>query len=630
MNAERSSQSTPTYAESERDGWPSGPTRAPETDAAVAAASAAAAAAVAAVSAAIAATSATNARASSRRAAAKAAAIAAAADAPVVATPIVAAPVVTSPVVTSPVVTSPLAPAAQAGIAAARVVATPVAGHQTSRLPVPTTNYVRLAAPPNVPGITRAHHPEDDVPAAAAFTASNPAVAGPVPGARAPRAVPTTNYVRPDPPPNVPGITRAPIVEELPVEEDVPVVAPVVAPLFSNEGIARKKEAELGSWKVRLAAIAAGVLAAMLAAGSALADHAKPLLSSARAGLATLPARFGGARGTLAGTTATGGTTAAANGLRAARPFRWTASTVMAIRTGVLVVGSVLAIVFLPIILGLSRILTVPAHAGSRWLQRNDAGAPDFDADGSPRRKRRVAPFWLAFAGFYTVLAMIIATVWFGTAVGSSPPSAGSSGNGHPAFIAGLLVSPSQSTSPSISPTATPTPTAAPTPKPTPAPTKKPTPKPTKKPAPKPTPVPVTPPPTPVPTPRPAIKADHTSGQTHVGTGVTFTLTWTANTACTVSRTYTAGGAVPSPAPNNTYKTLNTGAAGSAPFTSSGGGRPAHTCSSRSAARRHPRRSHSPGSPDPRPPPLRSPSFARGSSIQGRFSGGVHDRESRG
>src|ERR1035437_1061778 len=65
MNAARSSQSTtPTYAESERDGWPSGPTRAPETDAAVAAASAAAAAAVAAVSAAIAANSATNARAS--------------------------------------------------------------------------------------------------------------------------------------------------------------------------------------------------------------------------------------------------------------------------------------------------------------------------------------------------------------------------------------------------------------------------------------------------------------------------------------------------------------------------------------------------------------------------------------
>jgi hypothetical protein len=533
MNAGQSSQSTtPTYAESERDGWPTGPSRAPNTDAAVAAASAAAAAAVAAVSAAIAATSDTNARASRRRAAAKAAALAAAADAPVVATPVVVAPVVTSPVVTSPV-----APAAQAGIAAARVVATPVAGQHTSKPPVPTTGYFRPPPPPNVPGITRAHRPGDDVPAAAAFTAVNPAVAGPVPGARARRAVPTTNYVRPDPPPNVPGITRAPIVEELPVEEDVPVVAPVVAPLFSNEGNARKKESEPGTWKVRIAAIAAGVLAALLAAGSALADHAKPLLTSARAGLATLPARFSGAGGTAAGTSAAAGTTAAAHGFRASRPFRWTASTVMAIRTGVLVVGSVLAVVFLPIILGLSRILTVPAHAGSRWIQRNDAGAPDFDADGNPRRKRRVAPFWLAFGGFYLVLAMIIATVWFGSAAGSSPPSAGSSGNGRPGFIAGLIVSPSQSASPGTSSTASSTSTATATQTPTLTPTKAPTPKPTKKPTPKPTKKPTPKPATPTPPPTVVTLTTNLPTQVHGNTNyITVTVKFTANTLCTLTR----------------------------------------------------------------------------------------------
>jgi hypothetical protein len=230
----------------------------------------------------------------------------------------------------------------------------------------------------------------------------------------------------------------------------------------------------------------------------------------------------------------------------------------MGIRTGVLVVGSVLAIVFLPIILGLGRLASVPANAASRLMQRNDAGVPDFDADGNPRRKRRVAPFWLAFGGFYTVLALIIATVWFGSAAGSSPPSAGSSASGHPGFIAGLLVSPSQSASPSTSPTASPTATPAPTPTkaPTPKPTKKPTPKPTKKPTPKPTPVPT-----------PKLTASPASGPVH-GTLVTFTVTWTVGSSCKVTRTYVSGPALPPPGPT-TY-TVAIGSAGTGTFQTHG------------------------------------------------------------
>jgi cytoskeletal protein RodZ len=215
------------------------------------------------------------------------------------------------------------------------------------------------------------------------------------------------------------------------------------------------------------------------------------------------------------------------------------------------VVGSVLAIVFLPIILGLNRILTIPAHAISSRMQHEEVGMPDFDADGNPRRKRRVAPFWLAFGGFYTVLALIIAMVWFGSVSGSSPSSS-PSGSGHPGIIA-AVVSPSQSASPSTSPTGSATadptaaPPAAPTPtaKPTPAPTKKPTAKPTKKPTPKPTPVP-TPKPTPVPTPKPAtptppptvvtLTTNVPTQKAGTTTFITVTVKFTANTSCTLKR----------------------------------------------------------------------------------------------
>jgi trimeric autotransporter adhesin len=543
----------PTYAESERDGWPTGPTRVPETDAAVAAASAAAAAAVAAVSAAIAATSATNANRARRRAAAKLAAEAAAAEA------------ATAPAVAAASVEMPAAPVVAPQIAATQIAATPVAAAPVFAAPVfaaPVTPRPVVAAPvvtsppvsthytppdvlPDVPGIIRAPRPQPVAPAAAAaLSASAPTTIAAVPGTRR-RAVPTTNYVRPDPPPDVPGIIRAPIVEDAPEA----VTAPAPPPLFSNEGALRKSETRSGV-KGRVAGTGGGVGASLLAAGSALADRTGPALSALATRIkaagttppdgvdagaaellamsqaaATPPARLPDSVRVVAATSpafatapafaATGPAFAATSpafatapamgelhGFRASRPFVWIASIVLAIRMAAVFVGSVLAVVFLPILLGLGRMVSVPANAVSRWVQGDEAGTPDFDADGNPRKKRRVAPFWLAFAGFYCVLAVIIGMVWFGSALGSSPASPNSSGPGRPGGLAGvtspspsaspspspseiaslpLVIVPggSSSTSPSTAPSTSPSTSAAPTKKPTPKPTKKPTPKPT-------------------------------------------------------------------------------------------------------------------------------------------------------
>jgi len=76
-------------------------------------------------------------------------------------------------------------------------------------------------------------------------------------------------------------------------------------------------------------------------------------------------------------------------------------------------------VVFLPVFYGLSRFITVPANAASNWMQGSEA-SPDFDEYGNPRRKRRIAPFWLAFAGFYVILALIIGAAWFGSSISTS------------------------------------------------------------------------------------------------------------------------------------------------------------------------------------------------------------------
>jgi hypothetical protein len=46
------------------------------------------------------------------------------------------------------------------------------------------------------------------------------------------------------------------------------------------------------------------------------------------------------------------------------------------------------------------------------------SGWPDFDEHGNPRRRRRVAPFWLWFGGFFGILVLVAAAV---LAFGGSP-----------------------------------------------------------------------------------------------------------------------------------------------------------------------------------------------------------------
>ena len=519
----------------EHDAWPSGPIRNPETDAAVSAASAAAAAAVAAVSAAIAATAATNATRADRRrraAAVKAAEDAAAAAA---ATPIeVSAPIVIpAPLVApappeipaiaaataTPVPLAPIAPVAPTPAPLAPLAAAALAASTpsiSSPLPVTVSDYQR-APGREVPGLIRAQHPEDAPPdTAAAGKLDLP-----------------TNRFRPDPP-EVLGVTRAHITDS-----SGETFRPAVAPLFSNEGIARQKVTESG-WKARIGAAVAGVAAALLAAGSALAHKAGPRLTSVKSGLGTVPDRARGAtatarRGKLA--------SRVGNGLRnfkETRPYAWIASAALAIRVGVVFVGSALAVVFLPIILGLSRFISVPANATSKWVaNRGGAPSPDFDETGSPRRKKRVAPFWIAFAGFYTVLALIIGVVWVGSAYSSSPPSRGAT---HFATATPFVAAAAETATPTASPTATPTASPSPTAKPTPVPTKKPAPKPKPK-------------PTPTPTPKPKLTVNATT--LNVNVSANFQVKFTPNAVCTLTR---------NPVTKSPYASFKIGAGGTGTF----------------------------------------------------------------
>jgi hypothetical protein len=298
--------------------------------------------------------------------------------------------------------------------------------------PVVVQNYQR-APVPDVPGIIRANGPEDEAPAAAALAAAQPVAASSAPAATPlPPVRPDlpANRFRPDPP-DVPGIIRAPITGG-----EGETFKPAVEPLFSHEGLARKDAVKSG-WKARAAAVAAGSAAAFAGAGSALADKAGPRFASLKSGMGTVPARVGGAT-----------TSVREGGFRQTRLFTGIATVALAIRVGAVWIGSALAVVLLPILLGLGRFVSVPANAASRWFSnRSGSVSPDFDEDGNPRRKRPVAPFWIAFAGFYAILALIIGVVWFGSAVGSSPASPGAI---HTIFIADW------SPSPSPSPTATP------------------------------------------------------------------------------------------------------------------------------------------------------------------------------
>ena len=472
-------------ADADRDSRTSEPSRlSPETDAAVAAASAAAAAAVAAVSAAIAATAATKATRISRAAAAKADADQAAAAAVVAPIPVTAPIPTETPAPAAPLAaTTPLATptATPLPLATPLPTPTPLPLHRLANGPVPVSvdHYVR-APGRDVSGLTRAHHDEDDAPSAAAMFASAASISAPI-GSH----VTTNGYSRP-PVPDVPGIIRAPIVEG---EEDA--TSNEIPPLFSNEGIFRQSVAAKPGWKARIVGPVAGVAAALLAAGSALGYKARGGMSSVKSTVGTVPDRVRGtaATGRVAGFRARAGGfgTSIVGGLRnfkETRVFGWIASAALAVRTGAVWIGSALAVVFVPIFFGLSRFVTVPANAASRWLQGGgESSSPDFDEYGNPRRKRRIAPFWIAFAGFYVVLALIVAAAWFGSSVATTTanPSASRAATATKDLAAGSVgvkVSPTTTHMPvTTRPTATPTarPTDKPTPKPTPVPAKSPT-----------------------------------------------------------------------------------------------------------------------------------------------------------
>jgi hypothetical protein len=82
------------------------------------------------------------------------------------------------------------------------------------------------------------------------------------------------------------------------------------------------------------------------------------------------------------------------------------------------------------VLLRTGRLLSMPVDALRNRLVRTDrSGSPDFDEHGNPHRERRVAPFWLWFAGFYIVVALTVAAtlVFTGAGLPGSGPAASQS-----------------------------------------------------------------------------------------------------------------------------------------------------------------------------------------------------------
>jgi hypothetical protein len=364
----------------------------------------------------------------------------------------------------------------------------------------------------------------------------------------------TVHYERP-PGRDVPGLVRAnhddeaaSAVTAAPVLPAVQESVPSPMPINSYQGEAIERNAVGNpSWKARVVGPMAGVAATLLAAGSALGHSVGSRLSptkpvretpSASAAAAQLgiqppepaaPSPYARPPYAQAAPYAPLGavpvgrvadlpapTVVRPAGFKGTAPYRLLA-----------LAGSVLAVVCLPIILGLGRLALIPAHAISGRLSGRGGGGgvgtatPDFDEYGNPRKKRRISPLWLAFGGFYGFLAMIIAIVWLSTSV-LPPVEADQSPNSSHAVAALTSNSPSEnlnvshgpsvaapkptpkpvtpgSTARTVPPSATTT-APAPTARITPAPktTATPAPKTTATPAPKTT---ATPTPTPTPTP---------------------------------------------------------------------------------------------------------------------------------
>jgi hypothetical protein len=380
------------------------------------------------------------------------------------------------------------------------------------RPPVTVTGYVR---PPgrDVPGLVRATRDEtdtsqaDDAAAAAGVAAT---AAGAAAGATDAGLVTAASpAVAPEP-----AIAAAPAPDTVdsPASANPPAAGPAhhghwgrhattaeAEPLFSNEGMIRG--AEQSAWTVRVRATAAGVAAALLAAGTAFGHTAGPRLESAGSrlvqaanGLRTRGLRTEGMDATATPESESDPATAPAGG-----PLQSAAA-----RVGILLSG-----VAQPV----GRVAEAPFSAVGRLFSGGD-GPPVYDEYGNEHRRRRMAPGWLLFIGFYALLFGAIgwnmlfsgpASADGGRPTPSHGPAATASPSGGIAVVPGVIPGASSSPSapastlpaiatpsptPTPEPTATPTPTPTPTPKPTPKPVRKATPKPTAKPTPAPTPVP--------------------------------------------------------------------------------------------------------------------------------------------
>ncbi|MFI5259382.1 MAG: hypothetical protein ACHQ01_07230, partial [Candidatus Limnocylindrales bacterium] len=290
----------------------------------------------------------------------------------------------------------PPVPEADAGVAAASAV-----GVGAAIAPTALTNG-DLATPA----------PTGAVASAAFGLARTPARAEPT-MATLPSGPPVTvqGYVRP-PARETPGIIRAAVEPARPAAE----------PLFSNEGLLRTRKALRPSWRARILGAIAAAVASLRAAGTALGHNAGTRLSYLEASVVSMPKRARGA-----------GAPAQTDGLRArfsdgfsqfsdTRAFAWMTSATLVVRVVAVGVGSALAAVLRPIVLGFGRRISPQANAVRRWAGSGWSGPPDSDEYGDPRKKRRVSPFWVVFAGSCVLLGLTI-----GTNLVLSPASAASS-----------------------------------------------------------------------------------------------------------------------------------------------------------------------------------------------------------
>ena len=331
---------------------------------------------------------------------------------------------------------------------------------------------------------------------------------------------------------------------------------PAVEPLFSNEGIFRKQNALEPGWKTRILGPIAGAMATLRAAGTAFGHKAGSRLSFLDASPGSVPDRVRGPR--------------ISNGFgnfSDTRVYAWLASAALTVRVVAVWVGSALATVLLPIVLGLRRLASIPTNAANRWLQGSASGSLESDESDTTRKKRRASPFWLVFVGSGVLLALIIGTNWVfrasthassdvpgfpGTAPtlyvaggGSESPTSPVLASDGPSTSTGRGVSGNGSPSPGTSstPTGAPTDTPGTTPKPKPVPTPLPTPVHT------PTPV-ITPPPTatPVPTPAPTpvmFATVQATPPTAHGNDATFVVQSLPSATCTLTARRTGRGSKP-------------------------------------------------------------------------------------